>query len=184
LIELQLWCLTRQIVMTTQPGKLLHMDNVGPAQVCFFGGGMWYVLVVVNDFSRYSRVFFMRVKNEDFTHARDLILRLQNEFFENAMRTVHSDNVTEFRNTYFETFCEYLGLEHPFLSPYVARQIGIVECKNQTLVEMARTMLDKYRTPRHFWAKAINTACHVSNCIFLRAFLNKTSYELWFGRSP
>jgi hypothetical protein len=45
-------------------------------------------------------------------------------------------------------------------------------------------MLDEHRTPRRFWAEAINTACHVSNRIFLRAFLNKTSYELRFGRPP
>jgi hypothetical protein len=66
----------------------------------------------------------------------------------------------------------------------VPQQNGIVERKNRTLVEMARTMLDEHRTPRRFWAEAINTACHVSNRIFLRAFLNKTSYELRFGRPP
>ena len=66
-------------VMTSHPGELLHMDIVGPARVCSFGG-KWYVLVVVDDFSRYSWVFFMAAKDEAFTHARDLILRLQNEF--------------------------------------------------------------------------------------------------------
>lgn len=64
------------------------------------------------------------------------------------------------------------------------QQNGIVEHKNRTLVEMARTMLDEHRTPRRFWAEAINTACHVSNHIFLQAFLNKTSYELRYGRPP
>jgi hypothetical protein len=49
---------------------------------------------------------------------------------------------------------------------------------------MARTMLDEHRTPRRFWAEAINTACHVSNRIFLQSFLNKTSYELRFGQPP
>jgi hypothetical protein len=53
------------------------------------------VLVVVNDFSCYSWVFFMKVKDETFTHARDLILRLQNEFPKNAMRAIHSDNGTD-----------------------------------------------------------------------------------------
>jgi hypothetical protein len=38
------------------------------------------VLVVVDDFSRYSWVFFMKVKGDAFSHARDLTLRLQNEF--------------------------------------------------------------------------------------------------------
>jgi hypothetical protein len=45
-------------------------------------------------------------------------------------------------------------------------------------------MLDEHRTPRRFWAKAINTTCHLSNHIFLRNLLNKTSYELRFGRPP
>jgi hypothetical protein len=80
-------------VMTSQPDELLHMDIVGPTRVCPFGG-MWYVLVVVDDFSRYSWVFFMNVNNEAFIHARDLILRLQNEFPKNAMRAICSDNVT------------------------------------------------------------------------------------------
>jgi transposase InsO family protein len=77
-----------------------------------------------------------------------------------------------------QPFCASLGLEHQFSSPYVPQQNGIVEHKNRTLVEMTKTMLDEHRTPRRFWAEAINTACHVSNHIFIRAFLNKTSYEL------
>ncbi|WVZ58595.1 hypothetical protein U9M48_008852 [Paspalum notatum var. saurae] len=49
---------------------------------------------------------------------------------------------------------------------------------------MARTMLDEHRTPRRFWAEAVNTACYIANRIFLRAFFRKTSYELRFGRQP
>jgi transposase InsO family protein len=139
-------------VMTSSPVKLLHMDTVGPARVCSFGG-MWYVLVIVDDFSHYYWVFFMKAKDETFTHARDLILRLQNEFPKNAMRAIHSDNVTEFKNTHFETFCVSLGLEHQFSSPYVPQQNGIIERKNPTLVEMARTMLDEHRAPMRFGSK-------------------------------
>jgi transposase InsO family protein len=170
-------------VMTSHPGELLHMDTVGPARVCSFGG-KWYVLVVVDDFCRYSWVFFMTAKDEAFTHARDLILRLQNEFPKNAMRAIHSDNGIEFENTQFATFCASLGLEHQLSSPYVPQQNGIVERKNRTLVEMVKTMLDEHRNPMRFWAEAINTACNVSNRIFLRTFLSKTSYELRFGRPP
>ncbi|WVZ76583.1 LOW QUALITY PROTEIN: hypothetical protein U9M48_024548 [Paspalum notatum var. saurae] len=77
-----------------------------------------------------------------------------------------------------------LGLEHRFSSPYTPPQNGVVERKNRTLVEMARMMLDEHRTPRRFWAEAVNTACYIANRIFLRAFLGKTSYELRFGRQP
>ncbi|WVZ52296.1 hypothetical protein U9M48_003370 [Paspalum notatum var. saurae] len=60
----------------------------------------------------------------------------------------------------------------------------VVERKNSTLVEMARTMLDEHRTPRHFWTEAVSTACYIANRFFLRAFLRKTLYELRFGRQP
>jgi hypothetical protein len=45
-------------------------------------------------------------------------------------------------------------------------------------------MLDEHRNPRRYWAEAVNTVCHVGNLIFLRAFLNKTCYELMHGRAP
>ncbi|WVZ51645.1 LOW QUALITY PROTEIN: hypothetical protein U9M48_002767 [Paspalum notatum var. saurae] len=169
-------------VMTSYPGELLHMDTVGPARVASVSG-KWYVLVVVDDFSRFSWVFFMEFKDEEFGFVRDLVLRLRNESHK-AMRAIRSDNGGEFRNSRFENFCRDLGLEHQFSSPYTPPQNGVVERKNRTLVEMARTMLDEHRTPRRFWAEAVNTACYIANRIFLRAFLGKTSYELRFGRQP
>ncbi|WVZ88708.1 hypothetical protein U9M48_035195 [Paspalum notatum var. saurae] len=169
-------------VMTFYPGELLHMDTVGPAQVASVSG-KWYVLVVVDDFSRFSWVFFMEFKDEAFGFVRDLVLRLRNESHK-AMRAIRSDNGGEFRNSRFENFCRGLDLEHQFSSPYTPPQNGVVERKNRTLVEMARTMLDEHRTPRHFWAEVVNTACYIANRIFLRAFLGKTSYELRFDRQP
>ncbi|WVZ96926.1 hypothetical protein U9M48_042506 [Paspalum notatum var. saurae] len=169
-------------VMTSYPGELLHMDTVGPARVASVSG-KWYVLVVVDDFSRFSWVFFMEFKDEAFGFVQDLVLRLRNESHK-AMRAIRSDNGGEFRNSRFENICRDLGLEYQFSSPYTLPHNGVVERKNRTLVEMARTMLDEHRTPRRFWAEAVNTACYIANRIFLRAFLGKTSYELRFGRQP
>jgi hypothetical protein len=54
--------------------------------------------------------------------------------------------------------------------------------KNRTLVEMARTMLDKHRTPSRFWVDAINTACYISNRIFMHSILHLTPFELRFSQ--
>jgi hypothetical protein len=62
-------------------------------------------------------------------------------------------------------------------------QNGVVERKNMTLCEMARTMLDEHRTSRRFWAKAVNTACYVSNRIYLSVHMKKTCYELMHDRT-
>jgi hypothetical protein len=56
--------------------------------------------------------------------------------------------------------------------------------KNRTLCEMAQMMLDEHRTPRRFWAEAVNTVCYDSNRIYLRVHKKKTCYELMHGRTP
>jgi transposase InsO family protein len=127
------------------------MDLVGPARVRS-AGGKWYVLVVVDDYSRYAWVFFLEEKGETFGFVRDLVLRFRNERHGDAIRAIHSDNGSEFKNSHFETFFHDLGLEHHYSSPFTPPRNGMVERKNKTLCEMARTMLDEHRTPRRFWA--------------------------------
>jgi hypothetical protein len=78
-------------VMTNWPCELFHMDLVGPARVCSVGG-KWYVLVIVDDYSRYGSVFFLADKGEMFGFVRDLILRLKNERNGDAARAIRSDN--------------------------------------------------------------------------------------------
>jgi hypothetical protein len=60
----------------------------------------------------------------------------------------------------------------------------VVERKNRTLCEMAWTMLNEHRTPRRFWAEAVNTAFYVSNRIYLRVYKKKTCYKLMHSRTP
>ena len=79
-------------MMTERPAGLLHMDIVGPARVHSVGGKL-YILVIVDDFSRYYWVFYLASKDETFDFARDMILRLRTEF-PNAMRVIRSDNGT------------------------------------------------------------------------------------------
>jgi hypothetical protein len=59
-----------------------------------------------------------------------------------------------------------------------------VERKNRTLLDMARTMLDEYKTPDRFWAEAINTACYSINQLYLHRILKKTPYELLTSKKP
>jgi transposase InsO family protein len=98
-------------VMTEHPTELLHMDLVGPARVRSVGG-KWYVLVVVDDYSRYAWVFFLEDKSKTFGFVRDLIVRLKNERHGNDIRGIRSDNGSEFKNSRFDAFCRDIGLEH------------------------------------------------------------------------
>jgi hypothetical protein len=85
-------------VMTEHPGQLIHMDTVGPSRVRSMGD-KWYVLVIVDDYYRYSWVFFLESKDQVFEHFRLLALRLNNEH-SNYLKAIHNDNGTEFRNAF------------------------------------------------------------------------------------
>jgi transposase InsO family protein len=112
-------------MMTEHPGQLLHMYTVGPSQVRSMGG-KWYVLVIVDDYSRYSSVFFLESKDEVFEHFQSLTLRLNNEH-PNCLKVIHSDNGTEFRNASFDEFCLEHGIDQQFSAPRVPQQNGVVE---------------------------------------------------------
>jgi hypothetical protein len=135
-------------MMSEQPRQLLYMDTVDPSQVHSMGG-KWYVLVIIDDYSRYSWVFFLKSKDEVLEHFQNLALRLNNEH-PNCLKAIHSDNETEFNNASFDQFCLDHDVDQRFSTPHVPQQNEVVQQKNHTLIDMARTMLDEHRTPRHF----------------------------------
>jgi transposase InsO family protein len=104
-------------MMTAQPGQLLHIDTVGPSRVRSMGG-KWYILVIVDDYSHYSWVFFLDSKDEVFEHFQSLALRLNNEH-PNCLKAIHSDNEIEFRNTSFDQFYLEHGVDQQFSAPCV-----------------------------------------------------------------
>jgi transposase InsO family protein len=125
----------------------------------------------------------LKNKDEVFDHFQSLALRLNNEYL-NCLKVIRGDNGTEFKNASFDLFCLEHDVDQQFSAPRVPQHNGVVEQKNRTLVEMARTMLDDYMTPRRFWVDAINFACYTSNQIFTCSIMNLTPFELRFGRNP
>jgi transposase InsO family protein len=115
--------------------------------------------------------------------AKIFIRRAQRKFGF-PIKKVHSDNGTEFKNTYVEEFLDEEGIKHEFSTSYTPQHNGVVERKNQTIIDMARTMLDEYKTLDIFWCDAINTTCHAINYLYLHKKLKKTSYELLTGNKP
>ena len=172
----------KNIMTTDRPLELLHMDLFGPIAYISISGSK-YCLVVVDDYSRFTWVFFLQEKSQTEETLKGFLRQAQNEF---ALRIkkIRSDNGTEFKNSQIEGFLEEEGIKHEFSSPYTPQQNGVVERKNRTLLDMARTMLDEYKTPDRFWAEAVNTACYAINQLYLHRILKKTSYELLTGKKP
>jgi transposase InsO family protein len=105
------------------------------------------------DYSRFTWVFFLQEKSQTQETLKRFLRRDQNEFGLRIKR-IRIDNGTEFKNSQIEWFLREEGIKHEFSSPYTPQQNGVVERKNKTLLDMARTMLDEYKTPDRFWAEA------------------------------
>ena len=100
------------------------------------------------------------------------------------LKKIRSDNGKEFDNTKIKAYCDEVGIKHEVSATYTPQQNCVVERKNQTLITLARTMLDEYNTPKDLRAEAINTTYYASNHLFLQKFLGKTPYELLNGKKP
>jgi transposase InsO family protein len=114
---------------------------------------------------------------------KSFIKRSENEF-DTRVKQVRSDNGSEFKNTRVDELCDDLGIKHQFSAKYTPQSNGLVERKNRTLIDTARTMLSEYNVSDEFWAEAINTACYTSNRLYCHPMLKKTPYELLNGRKP
>ncbi|XP_042983398.1 uncharacterized protein LOC122312814, partial [Carya illinoinensis] len=173
---------TKKHISTTRPLQLIHMDLFGPNRVASLGG-KYYAFVIVDDFSRYTWVIFLAHKDEAHNAFTKLCKRIQNEKGY-TISSIRSDRGKEFVNKNIETFCDENGFIHNFSAPRTPQQNGVVERKNRSLQEMARTMLNENNLPSYFWAEAVSTACYVINRVMLRSKLDKTPYELWNEKKP
>jgi transposase InsO family protein len=94
-------------------------------------------------------VFFLQDKSETQEVLKKFLRMAQNEF-DAKVKKIRSDNATEFKNTQVEDFLDEEDIKLELSAPYTPQQNGVAERKNRTLVEMARTMLDEYKTSDRF----------------------------------
>ncbi|GJY85154.1 putative ribonuclease H-like domain-containing protein [Tanacetum coccineum] len=165
-----------------KPLELLHMDLFGPVLVESINKKK-YCLVVTDDFSRFSWVFFLATKDETNEILYKFITGLENQL-NHKVKIIRSDHGTEFKNHAMNEFCAKKGIKREFSVARTPQQNGVAERKNRTLIEAARTMLADSLLPIPFWAEAVNTACYVLNRVLVTKPQNKTPYELLIGKPP
>ncbi|GJW68388.1 retrovirus-related pol polyprotein from transposon TNT 1-94 [Tanacetum coccineum] len=100
------------------------------------------------------------------------------------VQRVRTDNGTEFKNKTLAKFFDEVGISQQFSAARTPQQNGVVERRNRTLVEAARTMLTFANLPLFLWAEAIATACFTQNRSIIHKRFDKTPYELVNKRKP
>ncbi|KAK1682301.1 hypothetical protein QYE76_043149 [Lolium multiflorum] len=173
---------SKTIISSKRILELLHVDLFGPTTHASFGGKK-YCLVIVDDYSRYTWVFFLKSKDETQQIFIDFATEVQRQH-NLLIMAIRSDNGSEFKNYTLNDFLSDEGIRHQYSAAYTPQQNGVAERKNRTLLDMARSMMAEYKSRYNFWAEAISTACHSSNRLYLRKGLNKTPYEILTGNKP
>ncbi|GKB73879.1 retrovirus-related pol polyprotein from transposon TNT 1-94 [Tanacetum coccineum] len=147
--------LPKLVPSTVSKLELLHMDLCGPMRVVSINGKK-YILVIVDDYSRHTWVYFLRTKDE----APDMIIDFINQVQRNLkaqILMIQTDNGSEFKNEKLRAFYVKLGIVHKTLIAQMPQQNGVVKRRTRTLVENRSIVHTRY---------------------------NKNPYELIRGRKP
>nr|GEX33863.1 retrovirus-related Pol polyprotein from transposon TNT 1-94 [Tanacetum cinerariifolium] len=132
---------------------LLHMDLCGPMRVASVNEKK-YILVIIDDYSRFKWVKCLRSKEEDPNYIIKFLKMIQ------------------------------VGISHETSVARSPHQNGVVKRCNRTLIEAARTMLIYTKASLFLWAEAVATACYTQNRSIIRLHHGKTPYELLHDKLP
>ncbi|GKA58707.1 retrovirus-related pol polyprotein from transposon TNT 1-94 [Tanacetum coccineum] len=175
--------------------QILHMDLCGPMRVESFKGKK-YVMVIVDDYSRYTWTYFLRSKDETPKILIDFLKLIQRGLHA-KVRTVQTDKDIEFLNKTLHAYFAQEGIEHQMSTARTLEQNSIVERQHRTLVEATRTMISAAKVPLFFWSEAIATTYFTKNhgenldkmkdkgdaCIFVGYSTQSSAYRVYNKRT-
>ncbi|KAI3681567.1 hypothetical protein L6452_36367 [Arctium lappa] len=158
------------------------MDLCGPMRTRYTWVKL-HMLVIVDDYSRYTWVKFLRSKDET-PEVLITFLKTTQVNMQRQVKFLRTDNDTEFKNKTVEEYLQSVRISHQYSVARTTEQNGVVERRNRTLVESARTMLSQSDIPLFLWAEVVSTACHTQNRSMIHRRFQKTPYELINNRTP
>ena len=97
---------------------------------------------------------------------------------------MRTDRGGEFISQEFNYYCDQAGIKRHLTSPYTPQQNGVVERRNRTMMEMARSLMKHMRLPNYLWGETIRHVTYLLNRLATRSLNDKTPYELFRGKKP
>jgi len=156
------------------PFDLVHLDLIGPITESIYGNK--YVLTILDDYSRYNWVLFMKNKSDTFDNFIVWYNNITNLFSIN-IKSIRSDNGTEFLSFKFKEFYSKHGVNHQTTVPYNPQSNGRAERLNGILISTATALLEDSKLSRKFWEDAISVASYIYNRIPHRPINYLIPYE-------
>ncbi|PKU81706.1 Retrovirus-related Pol polyprotein from transposon TNT 1-94 [Dendrobium catenatum] len=161
---------------------LIHSDVWGPVPTISNQGFKYYV-IFVDDFSRFTWLFPLRMKSEVFQTF--INFKNQVETYTNKkIKVLRTDGGTEYMNHAFSNFLCSNGITHQVSCPYTPEQNGIAERKHRHITETTRTLLHTSSTPFQFWPDAALTANYLINRLPSPTLHNLSPFEKFHNAKP
>lgn len=162
--------------------ELIHGDLCGPITPISHSGKR-YLLVLIDDFSRKTWIYFLADKSEVFETFKTF-----KNFAEKEAKTAicgfRTDRGGEFTSNEFNKFCKDNGIRRQLTAAYTPQQNGVAERKNRTIMNMVRCLLSEKEMPKSLWPEAAKWTAHVLNRSYTKAVKDMVPEERWTGVKP
>ncbi|KAG5726156.1 hypothetical protein E4T56_gene2140, partial [Termitomyces sp. T112] len=168
----------------SKPFERVALDLWGPARVQTTGGKVW-MMVATDQGGADCEAWYLAHKSKEASlfclETYDLRVETQ---YSARIKVVRTDGGGEFENSLWEGYCRKWGIKHEVVSPHSSSANGVVERRNRTILDLARSMLSDSRLPAHYWGEATSTAIHVLDLVPSSRHPGKTPYEIRTGSKP
>ncbi|DAZ96543.1 TPA: hypothetical protein N0F65_011220 [Lagenidium giganteum] len=167
---------------TSNLREVVHSDVMGPMKPTSKGGAK-YVVVFVDDFSRFVHVSKIKAKSEVFEKFKEYKQLVETQT--NArICCLHTDNGGEYENKKFRQYCAEHGIVRQTSAPYSPQQNGLAENMNRSLVDMSRSLLAYMHMDKLWWGGALSTAAHIINRVPNTLRPQCSPFEVFNGHKP
>ena len=145
--------------------------------------GLKYFILLVDDCSRYMWLQLLTSKTEAAEAVKKFKARVEAKN-DKKLRVLRTERGGEFTLVEFTVYCMDQDVVRHHTAPYSPQQNGVVERRNQTVVDMVRSMMKAKKMPVEFWGEAVTTAVFVLNRVPTKALKGKMPFEAWHGHKP
>src|SRR5437588_218794 len=174
---------------STAPLELVHSDLCGPIQQKSISGCRYFMLFV-DDFTKFTMVYFLKSKNEAATHFENYKAAVEKLHCGSEkgyqVKAIRTDGGGEYSCERFQKELKTCGIEWQVTVPYTPQEDGVLENSNRVLVGCANAMVQHAGAPKVYRAEALQTTVYLKNISLTKGThgIDITPYELWFGSKP
>lgn len=140
-------------------------------------------MTIVDDYTRSVWIYLIKSKDEVYNLFVSYVILILNQF-KCSIKTVRSDNGTEFVNNKMSNLFSSLGIIHQTTCAYTPQQNGIADRKHRHLLNVARSLLFQSGIPLSMWPECILTVAYLINRLPSSVLSGKSPFELVYGQKP